>query len=285
MCDLDVTATDWGAIAEKWWTFYAAREWLAGAFVWTGFDYRGEPTPYSWPCINSHFGIMDVCGFPKTNFFYYQSWWSDKDVLHLAPHWNWAGKERDVINVWCESNCESVELFLNGKSLGKKTMNVNSHLEWNVPYQPGVLEARGTRRGKLLTTKVETTGAPVSITMTADRTSMHADGEDVSVVTVRALDGRGKEVPIADNLIRFELQGKGKIIGVGNGDPSSHEPDKYLDGRFQRRLFNGLCQVIIQSSKEAGTIELIASSDGLKPASFTVKSEAATLRPSVGEKQ
>ena len=285
MCDLDVTATDWGAIAEKWWTFYAAREWLAGAFVWTGFDYRGEPTPYSWPCINSHFGIMDVCGFPKTNFFYYQSWWSDKDVLHLAPHWNWAGKERDVINVWCESNCESVELFLNGKSLGKKTMNVNSHLEWNIPYQPGVLEARGTRRGKLLTTKVETTGAPVSITMTADRTSMHADGEDVSVVTVRALDGRGKEVPIADNLIRFELQGKGKIIGVGNGDPSSHEPDKYLDGRFQRRLFNGLCQVIIQSSKEAGTIELIASSDGLKPASFTVKSEAATLRPSVGEKQ
>ncbi len=282
MCDLDITATGWGATAEKWWTFYAAREWQAGAFVWTGFDYRGEPTPYSWPCINSHFGIMDVCGFPKTNFFYYQSWWSDKDVLHLAPHWNWAGKEGTVINVWCESNCESVELFLNAKSLGKKTMNVNSHLEWEVPYQPGVLEARGTKRGKVLTTKVETTGEPVSIRMVTDRSSIEADGEDVSVVTVQALDRQGREVPIADNLIRFELQGKGKIIGVGNGDPSSHEPDKYMNGRYQRTLFNGLCQVIIQSLKEAGTMELQASSDGLKSASVTVKSAPTTLRPSVG---
>jgi beta-galactosidase len=283
VCDYDINKPGWGATAETWWSFYATREWLAGGFVWTGFDYRGEPTPYSWPCINSHFGIMDVCGFPKTNFFYYQSWWSDKDVLHLAPHWNWAGKEGEMINVWCESNCESVELFLNGKSLGKKTMNVNSHLEWKVSYQPGVLEARGTRRGKVLTTKVETTGAAVSIRMVADRSSIHADGEDVSVATVQALDARGREVPIVDNLIRFELQGKGKIVGVGNGDPSSHEADKYLDGRYQRRLFNGLCQVIFQSSKEVGTMELKASSDGLKSASLIVKSELTTLRPSVGE--
>ncbi len=137
VCDYDVNAPGWGAIAEKWWSFYAAREWLAGAFVWTGFDYRGEPTPYSWPCINSHFGILDVCGFPKTNYFYYQSWWSNKDVLHIAPHWNGQGKEGQMIDVWCESNCESVELILNGKSLGKKAMQVNSHLEWKVPYEPG----------------------------------------------------------------------------------------------------------------------------------------------------
>ena len=281
MCDYDLYPTGWGATAEKWWRFYATREWLAGAFVWTGFDYRGEPTPYSWPCINSHFGIMDVCGFPKNNFFYYQSWWSDKDVLHIAPHWNWRGMEGQIIDVWCQSNCESVELFLNGKSLGKKTMELNSHLEWKVPYQPGTLEARGVRNGKQMVTKVETTGQPVRIKMAADRTLIQADGEDVTVVTVTALDDKGREVPVADNLIRFDLRGMGKIIGVGNGDPSSHEPDRYLVGQYQRRLFNGRCQVIVQSTKEAGSFELQAMSDRLKDASITVKAETVQLRPSV----
>jgi beta-galactosidase len=281
MVDYDLYPPGWGATAEKWWKFYADRDWLAGAFVWTGFDYRGEPTPYSWPCINSHFGIMDMCGFPKNNFFYYQSWWSDKDVLHIAPHWNWEGKEGKTIDVWCQSNCETVELFLNGKSLGKKTMERNSHLEWKVPYQPGVLEARGLRKGKQIVTKVETTGRPERIKMTADRSLIRADGEDVTVVTVIALDGKGREVPVADNLIRFDVTGKGKIIGVGNGDPSSHEPDKYLGGQYQRRLFNGKCQIIVQSVKEAGTLELRASSDGLKEGSITVKAEMVPLRPSV----
>ncbi len=279
--EFDINAPGWGATAEKWWRFYAAREWLAGAFVWTGFDYRGEPTPYSWPCINSHFGIMDVCGFPKNNFFYYQAWWSDKDVLHVAPHWNWKGKEGQNINVWCESNCESVELFLNGRSLGKKTMEPNSHIEWNVPYQAGVLEARGLRHGKQLTTKIETTGKPVQIHLDADRTTIFADGEDVSVVTVTAIDANGREVPDADQLIRFDLQGKGQIIGVGNGDPSCHEPDKYLKGQYRRSLFNGKCQVIVQSARESGPIKLAASSDGLKPATLTLRTEATTLRPSV----
>ena len=271
MCDYDLYPPGWGATAEKWWRFYATREWLAGAFVWTGFDYRGEPTPYSWPCINSHFGIMDVCGFPKNNFFYYQSWWSDKDVLHIAPHWNWHGKDGQTIDVWCQSNCESVELFLNGKSLGKKMMERNSHLEWKVPYEPGVLEARGMRNGKQMVTRVETTGQQVKIKMVADRNLIHADGEDVTVVTVTALDDKGREVPVADNLVRFDLMGKGKIIGVGNGDPSSHEPDKYLVGQYKRRLFNGKCQVIVQSTKEAGTLELKATSDGLKEESISVK--------------
>ena len=281
MVDYDLYPPDWGATAEKWWSFYATREWLAGAFVWTGFDYRGEPTPYSWPCINSHFGIMDVCGFPKNNYFYYQSWWSDKDVLHIAPHWDWRGKEGQMIDVWCQSNCQSVELLLNGKSLGKKTMEPNSHLEWKVPYVPGVLEARGVRNGKQMVTKVETTGQPVKIKMAADRTLIQADGEDVTVVTVTALDDKGREVPVADNLIRFDLKGVGKIIGVGNGDPSSHEPDKYLVGQYQRQLFNGKCQVIVQSVKEAETIELKATSDGLKGESISVKAEAVPLRPSV----
>jgi beta-galactosidase len=281
MCDYDLYPPGWGATAEKWWKFYAAREWLAGAFVWTGFDYRGEPTPYSWPCINSHFGIMDVCGFPKNNFFYYQAWWSDKDVLHVAPHWNWRGKEGQTMDVWCQSNCENVELFLNGKSLGKKAMPLNSHLEWKVPYEPGILESRGTRNGKQMVSRVETTGAPVQIRMTADRTLIQADGEDVAVVNVTAVDDKGREVPVADNLIRFDIKGNGKIMGVGNGDPSSHEPDKFLVGQYQRRLFNGKCQVIVQSTKEASMIELKASADGLKPASVTVKAEAVQLRPSV----
>jgi beta-galactosidase len=160
-------------------------------------------------------------------------------------------------------------------------MKLNSHLEWKVPYQPGVLEARGSRGGRLVTTKIETTGKPVRIQLSADRTSIHADGEDVSVVTVRALDERGRDVPIADNLIQFDLQGKGKIIGVGNGDPSSHEPDKYLVGRYQRHLFNGLCQVIIQSSKDAGSLELRATAEGLKSTELTVRCEAIQKRVSV----
>lgn len=283
MSDYDVNAPGWGSIAEKWWKFYAVRPWLAGAFVWTGFDYRGEPTPYGWPCINSHFGILDVCGFPKNNFYYYQSWWTDKTVLHLAPHWNWKGKEGQPIDVWCQSNCDSVELFLNGKSLGTKVMERNSHLEWKVPYEAGTLEASGWRNGKKVSTKVETTGDPATIVLTPDRQSIHADGEDVCVVNVTALDGQGREVPVADNLIRFEINGSGKIIGVGNGNPSSHEPDKYLDGNYQRKLFNGKCQIVIQAGRQAGEIGLQASSDGLKTAKIAIKAEESPPRPFVEE--
>ena len=281
--DYDVNAPRWGSIAENWWKFYAARAWLAGAFVWTGFDYRGEPTPYSWPCISSHFGIMDVCGFPKNNFYYYQSWWSDRDVLHLAPHWNWKGREGQPIDVWCQSNCESVELFLNGRSLGNKSMEVNSHLEWKVPYEPGVLEARGVRNGREISTKVETTGEPSTIQLIPDRDSIKADGEDVCVVNVVVLDGKGREVPVADNLMLFDVSGSGSIIGVGNGNPSSHEPDKYLDGSYKRKAFNGKCQVIVQSTRRAGSIQLRASSEGMSPSTLTIRAEQCTPRPYVEE--
>ena len=277
--DYDVNKPGWGATAEGWWRFYAARPWLAGAFVWTGFDYRGEPTPYGWPCINSHFGIMDVCGFPKTNYYYYQAWWSEKDVLHLAPHWTWPGKEGTIITVWCESNCDSVELFLNGHSLGRKGMERNSHLEWNVAYASGTLEARGWRHGRVLETRVESTELPAAIHLSADRTHLLADGEDVSVITVEAYDDRGREAPVADNLIHFELKGNGKIIGVGNGDPSSHEPDKCLSGSYQRRLFNGKCQLIVQTTPDNGTIEVTATSEGLKVGSLLLASEPAIPRP------
>ncbi len=279
--DYDLNYPRNGSPAEEWWRFYAAREWLAGGFVWTGFDYRGEPKPYGWPNINSHFGVMDVCGFPKNNYYYYQSWWSDRDVLHIAPHWNWKGKEGQTIDVWCWSNCESVELFLNGKSLGRKRMEANSHLEWKVPYAPGVIEARGVRNGKEIITRIETTGEAANIKLEADRRSVLADGEDVSVITVTARDEQGREVPTADSLIRFEVSGPGRIIGVGNGDPSSHEADRYPKGNYQRHLFNGKCQVLIQTIRQMGTIELRATSERLKAAKLQIQAEASQPRPAV----
>jgi beta-galactosidase len=226
---LDVNAPDWGNTAEAWWTVFAARPWLSGGFVWTGFDYRGEPTPYQWPCINSHFGVMDTCGFPKDNFYYYQAWWSDRVVLHLASHWNWPGREGQDIPVWAYSNCEEVELFLNGRSLGRKSMPRNSHLQWTVQYAPGVLLAKGYKGGQVVAEqKVETVGAPTALKLTPDRASINADGEDVSIITVAVTAAAGQVVPVADNHVYFDLAGPGKIIGIGNGDPSCHEPDVYF---------------------------------------------------------
>ncbi|MEW6195732.1 MAG: beta-galactosidase GalA [Bacteroidota bacterium] len=279
--DIATPSASWTTSAEKFWTFYDEREWLAGGFVWTGFDYRGEPTPYTWPNINSHFGIMDMCGFPKNIYYYYQAWWSNKDVLHLFPHWNWTGKVGDTIDVWCNSNCESVELFLNGKSLGKKNMVKNGHHEWKVIYEPGVLEARGIRNGKEIIEKIETTGQTFTVKLVPDRNIINADGEDLSIVNVIALDEKGREVPTANESLVFELKGKGKIIGAGNGNPSSHEMDKVLSGNYKRSLFNGKCQVIIQSTKEAGEIVLTAKSEKLKTAEVTIKTNSVPLRAAV----
>jgi beta-galactosidase len=272
------TQREWGSTAEAWWNFYVARPWLAGAFVWTGFDYRGEPTPYGWPCISSQFGIMDTCGFPKDNFYYYQAWWTDKPVLHIYPHWNWPDKVGKNINVWVQSNYDAVELFLNGTSLGKKTMPRNSHLEWDVPYQPGTLEAHGFKGNVAVATeKVETTGAPARLVLAADRPTIDANGEDVSVLTVAVNDSDGRPVPTANNHVQFEISGSGKIIGVGNGDPASHEADK----ASQRSLFNGLAQVIVQSTRDAGSITLTATAQGLSPTSITLQAQAAPVRPFV----
>jgi len=268
--DQDITAPWWASKAEDWWTLAATNDFWLGGFVWTGMDYRGEPTPYQWPNINSHFGIMDMCGFPKNIYYYYKSWWTDKDVLHISPHWNWrektAGwnkKQGDPVEVWVNSNADNVELFLNGKSLGKKDMARNSHLKWTVNYEPGALEAVAYKKGKRLTKKIETTGQPVEVVVTPYKTTILADGKDATVLNITVLDREGREVPDADNLIRFSIEGDGKIIGVGNGDPSSHEPDKCADGAWQRTLFNGKCQVIIQSGTKPGMIKFDAKATGL----------------------
>jgi beta-galactosidase len=218
-----------GQGAEEWMSFFAARPWLSGGFAWTGFDYRGEPTPYEWPCISSHFGIMDTCGFPKDNFYYYQSWWTAQPVLHLLPHWNWPGREGQEIEVRALSNCGEVELFLNGQSLGRQTMPRYGHLSWKVKYAPGVLSAKGYNDGNVVAeTKVETTGEPANVQLKPDRATINADGGDVSVFTLSVTDAQGRIVPVATNHVEFELSGPGRIIGVGNGDPSCHEPDVFF---------------------------------------------------------
>ena len=265
--DEDITAPWWANTAEQWWTLAADRPWWMGGFVWTGFDYRGEPTPFQWPNINSHFGIMDMCGFPKNIYYYYQSWWTDNDVLHISPHWNWKGKEGQPINVWVNSNAESVELLLNGKSMGKKEMPPNRHLEWDVPYEPGALQAVAYKQGKKITTTVETTGDAYKIIVASNRTSLRANGTDACVLNISVVDKQGREVPDAANAITFSVKGDMTIIGVGNGDPSSHEPDKCADGAWQRRLFNGKCQVILQAGKRSGAVIIEATGTGLLPGS------------------
>lgn len=273
----------WGETAEAWWTFYGTREWEAGGFAWTGFDYRGEPTPYGWPSINSQFGIVDMCGFPKDTFYYYKAWWGKEPSLHVFPHWNFEGREGDEIPVWVYSNLDEVELFVNGKSLGSQKVPHLGHVEWKVKYEPGAIEARASRNGKVvLTERRETTGPAVSIRLTADRTEIRADGEDIAILTVEALDKDGRPVPTANNLLGFKVSGDGALIGVGNGDPNCQESDK----EPRRSLFNGLAQVIVQSTKHAGEIRIEAVKEGwdgpeLTPAKLAITTRPVTLRPSV----
>ncbi len=269
--DQDITAPWWASTAEAWWTLAADNDFWLGGFVWTGLDYRGEPTPYQWPNINSHFGIMDMCGFPKNIYYYYQSWWTQDDVLHISPHWNWKGKEGKPIDVWVNSNADNVELFLNGKSLGKKQMPKNKHLQWMVNYEPGKLEAIAYRNNKKITTKIETTTEPFTIELKPSTNKINANGKDAVVVNVSVLDKEGRPIPNANSLIQFSLDGDAQIIGIGNGDPSSHEPDKCINGKWQRTLFNGYCQIILQAGKTNSNIQLKASSTSLQTAVLNIQ--------------
>ncbi len=219
---------DTGGNNEVGWKFYSARPFLAGLFYWTGFDYRGEPTPFAWPAVSSQFGLFDLCGFPKDSTYYFKAWWTDEPTLHLAPHWNWPDRVGHTIEVTAYSNHETVELLLNGESLGRQNVPDQSKLTWEVPYAPGRLEARGFRNDAVVqTTVIETTGEPTRLDLAATRPPPGPHGRPVVIYSVSAHDESGRPVPTAQNEVSFEVTG-GRIIGVGNGDPSSHEPDRFL---------------------------------------------------------
>jgi beta-galactosidase len=263
----DLNFPSWASTAETWWSYYDENAWLAGGFCWTGFDYRGEPTPYGVPCISSHFGVMDTCGFAKDNFHYYRVWWGSEPAMHLFPHWNWESKEGQEISVWCYANCESVELFVNGTSAGSQTVKKNGHLEWKVKYAPGAIEARGSSGGKVvLTERRETAGTAARLVIEASKDKLRADGQDCCQVNVRVVDAKGLMVPTAGHMLTFTVDGPGKVIGVGNGDPSCHEPDK----ASQRSAFMGMGAAFVQAGTTAGEVRVKVSSHGLEGGEVTL---------------
>jgi beta-galactosidase len=257
----------WGTTHENNWIITKQLDYVAGTFVWTGFDYLGEPTPFS-SSRSSYFGIIDLAGFPKDIYYMYQSEWTARDVLHVFPHWNW--QPGQTVDVWAYySNADEVELFLNGKSLGARSRQGDElHVWWRIPFEPGTLKAVSRKAGKeVLTKEINTADAPVAIRLTADRSSISAGGKDLSFITAELLDENGNVVPTADNLIHFSLNGDGAIAGTDNGDPT----DFTSLNQPERRLFNGKCLAVVKSGKKKGSLTLSASCEGLKSQELTIK--------------
>jgi beta-galactosidase len=278
----DTEITPWGASARQTWGHVRERDFVAGLFVWSGFDYRGEPTPHGWPCVSSQLGMMDTCGFAKDAFFRHRAFFSAEPFIHISPHWNRPGREGEVMNAIAYTNCHQAELFLNEQSLGRKEVDPIEMASWEVPYAPGVLRAVGFNEGKQCAeTIIETTGPAVSLGLEI-HPSMHAvcipaDGQFAIPVTVFALDSSARRVPDSADFVTFTIDGPGRIIGVGNGDPTCHEPDK----ASARSLFRGLAQVIVQTTSAAGEITLHATARGLVPAKLAIRSQPATRMPDV----
>ncbi len=278
-----------GLDTEELWRFVRTHDYVAGDFMWTGIDYLGEAFGGS---RGSGAGVIDSCGFPKDGYYFYQSQWTEKPVLHLYPHWNWKGHEGAFLPVTCYTNCDAVELFLNGKSIGKKgfvfprygmqgrygqyapqpagavrTTN-DLHLTWDVPYEPGTLKAVGMKGGKTaIEVEIATTGEPATISLSVDRDTIRSDRRDVAHVTVKVLDAQGRLHPEADNEIAFEIQGEGRLIGVDNGNMAEMAAD--FKGKM-RKAFHGMCLAMVQSAGGAGTIRVTATSPGLKAATVTI---------------
>jgi beta-galactosidase len=262
----DNSSAPWGSTHEETWKIVKKHDFFAGMFIWTGWDYLGEPTPYPWPAVSSYFGIIDLAGFPKDSYYMYQSEWTSKPVLHLFPHWNWkAGEKVDVVTYF---NADEVELFLNGRSQGtKRKQGDDMQVFWRLPFEPGVLKAVSRKNGQVvLTREVRTAEAPARIVLIPDRPAIKADGVDLSFVTIKVVDRNGTVVPSADNLIKFELTGEGSIVGLDNGYQASHESFK----GEQRKVFRGMALAIVQAKQKPGRIVLKATSDNLAPASVVI---------------
>ncbi|HEY0245731.1 MAG TPA: beta-galactosidase GalB [Mucilaginibacter sp.] len=265
----DNVSTPWGSTHEETWKIIKKYDFLSGMFIWTGFDYLGEPTPYSWPSRSSYFGIIDLAGFPKDVYYMYQSEWTNKAVLHIFPHWNWQpGK---TVDIWAYyNNADEVELFLNGKSLGvKRKTGDDLHVMWRLKFEPGTLKAISRKNGKvILTREIHTAGEPAKIELVADRKNIKADGKDLSFITVKILDKDGNVVPDADNLVNFKINGEAFIASVDNGDPVSHDPFK----ANYRKAFHGLALAIVQAKEKAGSITFTATGQGLQSATMVLNS-------------
>jgi beta-galactosidase len=272
--DYTVSAYDdvfayWGASHEQSWNAVKKNDFIAGTFVWCGFDFLGEPVPYQWPARSSYYGIVDLAGFPKDVYYMYQSEWTNKPVLHIFPHWNWS--EGQQVDVWVYyNNADEVELYLNGKSLGSKKKQGDSlHVMWRVSYEPGIVKAVSRKNGRVvLTREIKTAGRPAKIQLNADRKILKANGEDLSFITVKVVDAEGNLVPYADDLINFEVNGEGFIAAVDNGSQTSKE----LFKASFRKAFNGQCLAIIRTTEKKGTIVVRAMSKGFPTSSVILKS-------------
>jgi len=264
----------WGSTHEDTWRIISKYDYLSGIYIWTGFDYLGEPTPYWWPARSSYFGLVDLAGFPKDSYYFYKSAWTEEPVLHIFPHWNW--EEGDIVDVWAYTNCDEVELFLNGQSLGTKHKNDDTlHLMWRIPYEPGEIKGVGKKGDKeILTSLIKTAAEPAKIILEADRNLIRADGRDLSFIKVTITDRNGIVVPDANNLVQFNIEGAGFITGVDNGDQTSHEPFR----ANSRKAFNGLCLAVIQSFENPGKIILTAVSEGLEQASVEIEAKPMELK-------
>lgn len=266
----DQVRVPWGSLHETTWKIIKKHDFLSGMFIWTGFDYIGEPTPYEWPSRSSYFGIVDLAGFPKDVYYMYQSEWTEKDVLHLFPHWNW--EEGQTVDVWAYyNNADEVELFLNGTSLGiKKKENDELHVMWRLPFASGTLKAVSRKNGEtVLEKEIKTSGQAETFKLSADRQTINADGKDMSFITIDIIDSEENFVATANNQLVFELKGDGKIVGVANGDPTNHESFKGLT----HKALNGKCLVVVQSGRSTGTVELTVSSKGLKTKTITINTK------------
>ena len=263
----DNSTAPWGSAHEEHWKLVKKNDFFSGMFIWTGWDYLGEPTPFPWPAVSSYFGIIDLAGFPKDPYYFYQSEWTSTPMLHVFPHWNWKqGEKVDVVAYF--NHADEVELFLNGRSQGtKRKQGDDMHVYWRLAYEPGVLKAVSRQNGRIvLTREIRTAGEPAQIVLLPDRKTISADGMDLSFVTVKIVDRDGTVVPLADNLVKFEITGNGSIVGVDNGHQTSHESFKAK----QRKAFHGLALAIVQTKRAPGRIVLKASSGALAPASVVI---------------